>query len=249
LKVDAVVEEIHFRRDADPRQVGWKAVCRAISDIAAMGGAPAHALVTIALSPKMELSALEALYAGIRRACAKFDVALVGGETSRSPGPLFMNVALTGFVERAHCVTRRGGRAGDLLYVTGRLGGSGKGKHLTFMPRVREARWLVTHFTVNAMIDVSDGLAADLPRLAGASGCAFTLDRSAIPRTSGCSTDAALSDGEDYELLFAIRPALAEKLERAWRRNFPKLPLTRIGALVAKRHGTKLQARGYDHFA
>ena len=92
LKVDAVVEEIHFRRDADPRQVGWKAVCRAISDIAAMGGAPAHALVTIALSPKMELSALEALYAGIRRACAKFDVALVGGETSRSPGPLFMLV-------------------------------------------------------------------------------------------------------------------------------------------------------------
>jgi thiamine-monophosphate kinase len=99
------------------------------------------------------------------------------------------------------------------------------------------------------MIDVSDGLAADLPRLAGASGCAFTLDPSTIPRTSGCSTDAALSDGEDYELLFAIRPALAEKLERAWRRRFPKLPLTRIGALAAKRHGTKLQARGYDHFA
>jgi thiamine-monophosphate kinase len=96
------------------------------------------ALVTIALSPKMELSALEALYAGIRRACAKFDVALVGGETSRSPGPLFINVALTGFVERAHCITRSGGRAGDLLYVTGRLGGSGKGKHLTFTCRVCE---------------------------------------------------------------------------------------------------------------
>jgi thiamine-monophosphate kinase len=251
LKVDAVIEGIHFQRNADLRQVGWKAVCRAVSDIAAMGGEPAHMLVTIALSQKMQLSAVKDLYAGIRRACVKFDLALVGGETSRSPGPLFINVALTGFVERARCVTRSGGRPGDLLYVTGRLGGSIRSKHLTFTPRVAEARWLVTHFAVDAMIDLSDGLAIDLPRLADASGCAFKLDLAAVPRTRGCSIDAALGDGEDYELLFAMRPAFAKKLEPAWRRRFPKLPLTCVGALASRRSAgrTRLQARGYDHFA
>jgi thiamine-monophosphate kinase len=251
LKVDAVVEGVHFRRDASMRQVGWKAVCRAVSDIAAMGGEPAHLLVTIALARTMTLSAVASLGAGIRHACAKFKIALVGGETSRSPGPLFVNVALTGSVERDRCVTRDGGRAGDLLYVTGRLGGSINGKHLTFTPRLREARWLVARFKPHAMIDLSDGLASDLPRLAGASGCAFTLDRDAVPRTRGCSIGAALRDGEDYELLFAIAPEVAKKLESAWRRRFPKVPLTRIGALVSKRsvRGTTIKTRGYDHFA
>jgi thiamine-monophosphate kinase len=249
-KVDAVIEEIHFRPDADLRRVGWKAVCRAVSDIAAMGGMPTHALVTAALSREMEFSDVKALAAGIRRACAHFDVTLVGGETARSPGPLFINVALTGMVERTRCVLRSGGTPGDVLYVTGRLGGSLKGKHLNFMPRLKEARWLVTHFAINAMIDLSDGLAADLPRLAIASQCGFTLDQKAIPRNRGSSLEDALNDGEDYELLFATSRRTAKKLENAWRAKFPNLPLTCVGALTPKAQGTtKIAARGYDHFA
>ena len=251
LKVDAVVEGIHFRTDADWRQVGWKAVCRAVSDVAAMGGKPVYALVTVALSPGTEFARLKTLYAGIRRACRRFGAALIGGETSRSPGPLFVNVAMTGVVERERCVTRSGGAPGDLLYVTGRLGGSLRGKHLTFTPRVAEARWLVAHFPVHAMIDLSDGLGADLPTLAAASRCAFTLRSTAIPRTRGCSLAQAIGDGEDYELLFSLPSHFKERLERAWRKKFPRVPLTSIGALTRKTRvtGKNRDLRGYDHFA
>jgi thiamine-monophosphate kinase len=250
LKVDGVVEGIHFDPQTDLRRVGWKAVCRPISDIAAMGGLPKYALLTVAVPAEMDLSQLKALSTGIRRACARHGVTLVGGETSRSPGPLFISVTLTGFVERARCVTRSGGSPGDLLYVTGRLGGSLKGWHLDFAPRVKEARWLTEHFTVKAMTDLSDGLAADLPRLAAASECGFTLQREAIPRNRDCSVEDALSNGEDYELLFAIDSRTAKKMERAWRKRFPRLPLVCIGLLEAKGHGLQhISGRGYDHFA
>jgi len=251
LKADAVIEGIHFRRDTDLRRVGWKALCRAISDIAAMGGLPEHALVTVAVSPETRLEEMKALYAGLRSAARRFHVSIVGGETSRSPGPLFINIALTGSVERVCCTTRAGGRPGDILYVTGRLGGSLRGKHLSFIPRLAEARWLVTHFKVHAMIDISDGLAADLPRLAEASRCAFCLDESRVPRSAGSTTEEALTDGEDFELLFAVSPRHAKKLEHDWRRKFVRLPLTRIGVLLKKSapEQTRLRTHGFDHFA
>ena len=251
LKTDVVVESIHFRRDEDLRRVGWKALCRAISDIAAMGGVPLHALVTVAVSAETRIARLRALYSGLRAAARKFDVSIVGGETSRSPGPLFVNIALTGWVERTRCVTRSGGAPGDLLYVTGRLGGAQQGRHLTFTPRVVEARWLVSHFQVRAMIDLSDGLAADLPRLARASRCGFDLAEDRLPLAAGCSAAQALGDGEDFELLFAVAPNAASRIEPMWRMRFPKIPLTRIGTLTRKGRGTALRTRvrGYDHFA
>ena len=187
LKTDAVVEGVHFLAAEDPQRVGWKALCRAISDIAAMGGVPAHALITLAAPPTTRVARVKALYAGLRKAARKYGVAIVGGETSRSPGPLFLNVALTGWVERQHCVLRSGGRPGDLLYVTGRLGGSLAGKHLDFQPRLEEARWLVSHFKPRAMMDLSDGLAADLPRLAAASHCGYVVDEERLPLNRGCT--------------------------------------------------------------
>ena len=252
LKADVVVEGVHFLAATDATQVGWKALCRAISDIAAMGGTPEHALITVALAPETPMAWLGELYRGLRRAADRFGVNIVGGETSRSPGPAFINVALTGHVERKHCVLRSGGRVGDALYVTGRLGGSLRGKHLSFTPRLAEAMWLVTHHLPHAMMDISDGLAADLPRLAAASKCAFELDESSIPCTPGFTTAEALSDGEDFELLVAVAPKSAGKLEGAWRRKFPRLPLTRIGSLTAKtRRSSTLAKRihGHDHFA
>ena len=251
LKTDVVVEGVHFSRSDDPRRVGWKALCRALSDIAAMGGVPAHALVTLAVSPEEEVGYVKALYAGLRRAAAKFDVSIVGGETSRSPGPLFLDIALSGWVERSRCVLRSGGQPDDVLYVTGRLGGSRAAKHLDFTPRLTEARWLTAHFRPSAMMDLSDGLAADLPRLAKASRCGSILDEEKVPRTPGATLAQALGDGEDFELLFSIAPKRAAKLEAAWRSKFSRLPLTRIGMLTAFQLSSfsSQLSDGFDHFA
>ncbi len=250
LKTDAVVEGVHFLPTADLRRVGWKALCRALSDIAAMGGEPRHALVTLAISPERKVADVQALYAGLRKAARKFGVSIVGGETARSPGPMFLSVTLTGEVERTRCVLRSGGKPGDALYVTGRLGGSITGKHLTFTPRLAEARWLVTHFQPSAMMDLSDGLAADLPRLAAASRCGFSLERDSVSRTPGRTIEQALTDGEDYELLFALPPRDTARLALEWHRAFPKLPLTRVGTLNLKSEIRNLKFKsGFDHFA
>ncbi len=251
LKTDAVIEGVHFFPGEDPRRIGWKALCRALSDIAAMGGEPQHALITLAAPPTTDFARVRGIYAGLRRAARRFSVSIVGGETARSPGPLFLNVALTGTVERTRCVLRSGGRAGDALYVTGHLGGSLAGRHLDFTPRLAEARWLTANFKIHAMMDLSDGLAADLPRLATASRCGFTLDESAIPKTKGRTPAQALTDGEDYELLFAISPRTAAALEPAWKQRFPRLALTRIGTLRKKseiRNQKSEIQNGFDHF-
>jgi len=245
LKTDCVIEGIHFTADVDFSRVGWKALARNISDIAAMGGKPEHALITAALPPEMLVAKVDALYAGLKKCARQFDVSIAGGETSRSPGPVFISVALTGRVERTRCVFRSGGKPGDVLFVTGTLGGSIQGKHLDFTPRLAEARWLTEHFKVRAMMDLSDGLGADLPRLAKASGCGFEIAH--IPATAGCSPEQALGDGEDFELLFAVKERDAAKLERDW--PFKKLALTRIGSLTANRRRSASPIHGFDHFA
>jgi len=252
LKTDCVVEGVHFLPQEKPARIGWKALCRAVSDVAAMGGLPRHAMITIALHPQTEIAWLRGLYAGLRRAARRFGVSIVGGETSRSPGPAFISVALTGEVERSRCVTRSGGKPGDLLYVTGRRGGSRAVRHLDFIPRVREARWLVERFRIHAMMDLSDGLAADLPRLAHASKCGFGIHEEKIPRHRGCTVQQALTDGEDFELLFALAPRAVPGLETAWKQAFPRLALTRIGALHSSfilQNSKFPRPRGHDHFA
>jgi thiamine-monophosphate kinase len=178
-----------------------------------------------------------------------FDVAIVGGETSRTDGPLSISVSITGAVEKDRWVSREGGRVGDELFVTGALGGSIRGKHLRFIPRVHEARWLTQQYRIRAMMDLSDGLGADLPRLARASGVDFEIDEAAIPRSRGCSIEQAISDGEDYELLFAVAPPDAGALQRSWKKKFPKLRLTRIGRFNQKSEirNQKLPS-GYVHF-
>jgi len=250
LKTDVVIEGVHFLPDEDPRRVGWKALCRALSDIAAMGGMPAHALITLAAAPATPVAKIEALYTGLRKAARKFGVSIVGGETSRSPGPLFLNVALTGWVERTRCILRSGGQPGDALYVTGRLGGSLAGQHLDFTPRLAEARWLVTHFKIHALMDLRDGPAAALPRLALASRCGHQIFHNQLPFTPGCTVEQALTDGEDFELLFALAARATAKLEPAWKQAFPRLPLTRIGALTDHRSplADHSSNRGHDHF-
>jgi thiamine-monophosphate kinase len=247
LKSDCIIEGIHFLPDADPMWVGWKAMCRSISDIASMGGLPLDALVTVAIRSDVEFEWLKKLYRGLRRAASTYLVNLVGGETARSPGPLFLSVSLTGMAEKGKYVSRSGGRKGDWLFVTGKLGGSLDGKHLRFSPRVREARWLVGRFPIHAMMDLSDGLGSDLPRLAAASGVGFEVALENLPLNKGCIPENAVRDGEDYELLFAVPRAVKSRLEFEWKKAFPRLQLTPIGRLVDSGR-REFEQKGFDHF-
>ncbi len=246
LKTDCVLEGVHFLGSDAPDRVGWKALGRAISDVAACGGQPESALVTVAVPGDRDVAWLEGLYAGIGRAASAYGVSVVGGETARSRAGVFVSVALTGRVEAERLVLRSGGRVGDVLFVTGRLGGSfASGRHLDFEPRVAEARWLTENFRVRAMMDLSDGLGSDLPRLARASGVGFRLERGAVPCSVGCSVAAAISDGEDYELMLAVGDEDVARLEVGW--PFEEVPLTRIGKLVGVGEGEDV-ARGFGHF-
>ena len=249
LKTDCVVEKIHFRSSTNPELVGWKAMMRPLSDFAAVSGIPQFALVTLIVPATGSTAWVKKLYRGLKRAASKFDVAIVGGETSATRGPAAISVNVLGFVERGRWVSRAGGKLRDDLFVTGRLGGSLRGKHLRFVPRIKESRWLTKNFRVHAMIDLSDGLGADLPRLAKASKLGFKIDRNALPLAAGATIGDAISDGEDYELLFAISPRDRASLQKAWRRRFPSLPLTRIGYLSQlSTLNSQLLPRGYVHF-
>jgi thiamine-monophosphate kinase len=249
LKTDCVVESVHFTSDVKPRAVGWKAMARPLSDIAAMSGVPQFALVTLIASPDTSSRWITELYRGLAKAAQAFNVAIVGGETSRIDGPLSISVSMTGEVEDDRWVSRAGGKGEDELFVTGRLGGSIRGKHLRFTPRIEEARWLTRHFNIHAMMDLSDGIGADLPRLARASGLGYELEVTAVPRSQGCSLEQAISDGEDYELLFAIAPGDARALTAKWAKKFPTLRLTRIGRLITGQTPARRKLpSGYVHF-
>jgi thiamine-monophosphate kinase len=251
FKTDCLVEGVHFTPGADPARVGWKALCRVISDIAAMGGEPHEALITLALPRTAPVARVQAVYAGIKKAARRFHCGIAGGETSSVPddAPLMISVAMLGSVEKKFRTLRSTARPGDLLYVTGKLGGSLAGKHLDFTPRLREARWLAEHAGPSAMMDLSDGLAKDLPRLAAASGCSFLLYPDKIPLTPGCTLSGALTDGEDYELLFAVPPRRSSTMPAKWTAAFPVLPLTCIGELRPRSQKSTPLTGGWDHFA
>jgi thiamine-monophosphate kinase len=234
LKTDCLVEGIHFGKKTRPELVGWKAMARPLSDFAAMSAVPQFALVTLIVPADREVVWVQRLYRGLEKAARRFKVSIVGGETSGIKGPAVISVNVTGFVEKKRWVGRGGGKAGDDLFVTGRLGGSLRGHHLEFVPRIAESRWLTENFRVRAMMDLSDGLGADLPRLARASGLGFEIDELALPRNRGCTVAQAISDGEEYELLFAISAKDSQFLASHWRKKFPKVPLTRIGRLIRK---------------
>lgn len=250
FKTDCLIENVHFTPDTEPQRVGWKALCRVISDIAAMGGEPREALITLALPRDMRTARVQKLYTGIRKAARRFGCGIAGGETSSVPegAPAMISVAMLGQVEPRRLVLRSSGKPGDAILVTGRLGGSIAGKHLDFIPRLSEARWLTEHARPSAMMDLSDGLAKDLPRLADASGTGFHLDPSLLPLTPGCTPSQALGDGEDYELLFTLPPRKAEPLLRAWPQAFQRIPLTCIGHLTTRSKDRTPLTGGWEHF-
>jgi thiamine-monophosphate kinase len=236
-----------------------------LSDLAAMGGEPRWALINLVAPPSTPVRRLEAVYRGAAALARAAGLAIVGGDTSAGPG-LELHVFAVGRVPRGRALRRAGARPGDRLYVTGTLGGSRAGKHLRFTPRLAEGRWLRAGRGARALMDVSDGLATDLRRLAAASGVGAELDAAAIPvsaaaratRDGRSALEHALADGEDFELLFAVPAARAARFERAWRRTFA-LRCTCIGCVTPRRgelalrqpDGTRqpLALRGFEHFA
>ncbi|MDZ4290231.1 MAG: thiamine-phosphate kinase [Prosthecobacter sp.] len=248
LKTDTVVEGVHFTPETPPRLIGRKAMARVISDFAAMAATPRHALITLIAPPHTPVKRVLGIYTGLRQLAESFGVNIVGGETSRGD-QLVITVSLIGTAPATSWIGRDRGRAGDQLWVTGRLGGSLRGKHLRFQPRLAEALWLAQHFPVHAMMDLSDGLAKDLPRLALACGLAFEVPMETLPRTRGRTIEQAWGDGEDYELLFALPAKVHKRLLSEWRQAFPKLELTCIGSLTDEMKRPRPAATGgWDHF-
>lgn len=269
FKTDAVVEGIHFTTETPPEQIGRKALARALSDAAAVAGTPNSCLVTLGLPKGFDADRVTAMYRGLNALAAEHGVSVAGGETTRTGRDTFLSIALIGTVARDHPIDRGGARPGDALFVSGELGGSLAGRHLEFTPRLAEARWLAEHFRVGAMIDLSDGLAGDLRHLLEASGVGAELQASAIPISRAAKNQAraessakppllaALTDGEDYELLFAVPAREAVRVLDGWKAKFPGTKLSCIGKFTAERglrlrdkEGVRtLAVHGYTHFA
>lgn len=248
LKTDAIVSGVHFLPTDSPRRIGWKALCRPISDIAACGGTPKWALVTILAPPDTKVDWLKKIYQGINKAATAFGVTIAGGETSQTNGPLSLSIALTG-KSRHRPILRSGAKAKQPIFVTGLLGNSLTGHHLDFTPRVAEANWLIKNFRPSAMMDLSDGLAQDLPRLCKASSLGAQLDLKKLPRRNKATISAALSDGEDYELLFTLPQNKTADLLKTWQKKFPKTRLTQIGKTTRKQTLPPELKGGYEHFS
>jgi len=268
FKTDAVVAGIHFTPETPPEKIGRKALARVLSDIAAMAGTPTAALVTLALPANFDAEFVAKIYAGLNALAEQTGVAVVGGETTTNPERLLISIALLGTVPRGKAILRSGAKVGDAIFVTGELGGSLAVRHLEFEPRLAEARWLAEHFSIHAMMDISDGLAGDLRHILFASRVGAELLKSAVPvsraaklraregSTAKPAFAAALTDGEDFELLFTVASQDAVQLLDAWNKKFPKLKLSCIGKIVARegilirdKHGSqRLNAHGYVHF-
>jgi thiamine-monophosphate kinase len=260
LKSDPVICGRHFLPDADPRAVGHKAMGRVLSDLAAMGAEPRWALVNLVLTREIPVATVDAVYEGMLTLAHRHRLALVGGDTSQG-SELALHVFACGTVPHGTARLRSGARVGDGLYVTGALGGSLAGRHLTFEPRVSEGLWL--RAWAGAMIDISDSLSSELWHIAEQSGVALEVEAACIPVTdaaarTGKPLDAALYDGEDFELLFSVPSPRQPAFAAAWRDAFPSLPCTRIGAVTGGAAGgavrlcadgsvATLPRRGYEH--
>jgi len=258
LTCDMLIEGIHFSRPkASPFQIGWKALGRNLSDIAAMGGSPRYALVSLAIPESSPVSVAKGICDGIKSLADKFGVNIVGGDMARSR-KIMIDISVAGEVRKKNLVLRSGAKVRDLILVTGSLGGSKKGKHLNFMPRIKESQSIVNNFKVNSMIDISDSLAIDLYRIIGPCNLGASIYEESIPLSrDAVKIEDALYDGEDYELLFTMG---AKEAERLLKSNFARVGtrVSLIGEITDKRYGYKiiresgheedLRIKGYTHF-
>jgi thiamine-monophosphate kinase len=276
VSTDVIVESVDFKiKDLSPEKIGRKALAINLSDIAAMGASPTAFVISIGRPPYISDAWLKRFYSGLLALAGQYEVVCVGGDFSKSK-EFFASVTIFGEVLPRHIVKRSGAKPGDWVGVTGKLGGSILSHHYDFTPRVREGLFLSEKNTPTAMIDISDGLVQDLSHILKASRVGAVLELDKIPVSNDafrerstnvkrtCSFDLALeralTDGEDFELLFTVSPCKKMMLEKSWRRHFPKVPLSWIGKIEGKasriswcRNGKKvsppnLSMKGFSHF-
>ena len=289
LTTDAQVEGVHFdRRFVPPDAIGHRALAVNLSDLAAMGALPRAALLSMALPSSLEVAEFDQVVDGLLALAGRYGVALVGGNITRTPGPMVLDVTATGTVHRRKILTRAGARAGDDVYVTGTLGDAAVGllrlqeahegrspvgdetearstaRYLRPDPRVRAGVLLGRNRAASSCMDLSDGLADGVRQIAHASAVGMTIDAAAIPMRARSKEwlsqrgrnplDVALSGGDDFELIFTVRPRQAGRL-RAVRRLLGDLPITRIGVVTKSRRlivkdesGERDLPEGYEHF-
>jgi len=277
LTTDSMVEDVHFRRNwMTPYDIGWKAMVANVSDIAAVGGRPAHAVVTLAAPPDLEVEFVDALIEGMADVAAEHGIRILGGDTVGTHRGVLVGVALTGFVERESLLRRSGAKRGHALMVTGALGASGTGlrllegglNHLSRYaeavqahrrpnPRLKAARALAATHAATACIDLSDGLAGDAQRLAEASGVGVRIALDRVPVAEVCQAactrdlecdplEVALNGGEDYELLFTVPKSAADKVAERLAQA-ANLEATVIGEITARARGVVgVQADGTE---
>lgn len=254
---DALVDGVHFVLErCGPEAAARKALAVNLSDLAAMGASPSGCLVSAVLPAPAERALFDGLMRGLRDAAATYRCPILGGDTNVGSGPLVLAVTVLGRPPGGGVIRRAGARVGDELSVTGPLGGSGGGRHLVFEPRLEAGALLAARRVARAMMDISDGLSRDLPRLCAASRVGALVEAQRVPVHADAQGDLerALHEGEDFELLVA-HPPLAER-ERA-RLASEGVVLTRIGRIeaepgvrLATPEGTRpLPARGFDHLA
>jgi thiamine-monophosphate kinase len=263
ITTDLLLDGTHFDlRTATPAQVGYKAMAASLSDCAAMATIPLAAVAAVALPPGFAERRLKELHAGITRAADKYRCPLVGGDITswRRGGPFAICVSMLSKPGDKPPVRRNGAKVGDVVCVTGTLGGSGRRKHLEFEPRVAEALEIVRMADLHAMMDLSDGLSSDLNRICHQSGVGALVDAAAVPIADDAAfqadpLDAALNEGEDFELLFTLAPEQWEKLHRSWHNPLPLTALGRItdtGRMQIRMPDGRvvdLRPGGYEHLA
>jgi len=264
VTTDMVVAGVHYDPEkTSPAAVGHKAVARAVSDIAAMAGDALAVVAAVAAPRHMSVSYLQEMFRGMNAAAEALDIRIIGGDVAAADLPLTVTVTVIGSGDEQALALRSGARVGDMVLVTGELGGSLLGKHLSFFPRLKEAQWIREAVTLHGMIDISDGLAADAAHVAAESRVAIELWEDAVPlsqaaeemapRSGKTPLEHALHDGEDYELLFT---AAAKEAAPCVQRPDVPVRITCIGEVVSgaglwirNRNGPRrpLEPRGWIH--
>ncbi|MBU1083884.1 MAG: thiamine-phosphate kinase [Candidatus Omnitrophota bacterium] len=237
---DMLVEGTHFIVKKDPYElIGRKAVAVNISDIASMGGIPKYITVSLALPRKMTDQAIGKIYDGIFGICKAYGVKVIGGDTNGSE-KLVINISIIGQVEKKRLITRSGARSGDVIFITGPVR-SGKKAHLTFVPRLKEARYLTARYSISAMIDTSDGIALDISRICAESDTGCVIQEEKIPLSDGLKLKDALFYGESFELLFTMTENSADVFRS--KRDDKRTGCYEIGRITSRRNGLKLSCR------
>ncbi len=258
LTTDVLVENVHFEKGKFTwTQIGKKAMAVNLSDIAAMGGIPEFALVSLGL-PESNFKIIKELAEGIKEMCKKYKFEIIGGNLTKSK-EIFIDVFMVGIVEKKYLKTRKGTKSGDLIYVTGSLGASQIKKQFNLEPRIFEVREIVKKYKVNSMIDISDGLSSDLIKLCEVNKLGFKLYLENLPvseEAKKISKDKfeeilhVLNDGEDYEILFTA--GREEKIPE----KIGKIKITKIGEMTGKREFIgiledkiiEIKDKGFSHF-